>query len=453
MPCAAADLAGLDCATLDVPLDRHSPKGAMVALALVRHRARVADQRAGTVIVTPGGPGASGVSFLSQFVAGPSTGRPGASATLLDRFDLISYDPRGVGLSDPLDCHTDAPTEPPAPTDPSPESAADVAKAVAAASASARWCADRAGARAAHLGTVEGAWDLERISASVASDRLVVLALSYGSELALVHHHYFPRPDVLYVFDAPVTPNADPYVRRAAQAQGFEAAFDAFVRWCSSTACAAGPDPRATYLAAEALVDKAPLPGTATTPLSANVLLSATLAAMYSERQWDALSRGLAAAAKGSGTTLARLFEQQQPAVVGGGADNEADMLRVISCTDRATSPNADAIASLADQLAADAALFGRFVAWQEASCLEWTALDPLPVTRARRPINAIVIGSTGDPATPYAWALELARTLGAPLITRQANTHTAYSFSPCVQSAVDAALLSRQLPDNLECD
>jgi pimeloyl-ACP methyl ester carboxylesterase len=443
---------GLDCATASVPLDHDQPRGPRLSLALARRPATDPAHRIGTLFLNPGGPGGSGVEFLRA--RGP------ALATLNRRFDLVGFDPRGVGANRPaIDCVSDGALD-------QLLASAPNATPFNAGAFLARGDRVAAGCRAltpapllAHVSTADVARDLDLLRRAVGDQRLSYLGFSYGTELGAEYATLFPGRVRALALDGAVDHELwwrDPLGGDRSAARGYERAIQRFFAFCAGDqrACPfGGQDPEAAFDALLGRLDAKPiagLPGDARL-VDDHTARSAAAAAMYSESLWPVLGQGLAAAAAGNGAVLQQLADSATGRRPDGSFGNLLEATSVVHAGD-ARTPRADWPYRLNQAaLLRISPHFGPLLA--EVSALRRgmpqgaDALDR-PVHNPAYAATALVVGTTGDNAAPYEEAVALTRQLAnARLLTRVGNGHTAYFTSACIRAAVDAYLVDGTLP------
>jgi pimeloyl-ACP methyl ester carboxylesterase len=445
---------GFSCTTLDVPVDEDDPALGTVPLALTRLPAADPANRVGSIVVNPGGPGLSAVDALQATWAQ-------VLPVVRERFDLVAFDPRAVGRSAPLRCATTVELDRAFALDPSPDDPGELAALVEANAALATACARSAGRLLGHLGTDDAVADLERVRVAVGDERLTYLGYSYGTTIGAAYLDRFPDRVRAMVLDSPFPPSLTWDEVLTGQATGFERALEAFLEDCEQTSCAfrgaVRGDLGQAYDRLVARVDGAPLPGDASRELGPGELFLAVLAALYDrESGWPALAAGLAAAQQGDGAPLLALADSY----LGRGPEgysnvNEASL--AVGCSDRQYPDDPAAYVALADELEQQAPRFGQAVALTGTVCAAWPAGPqerPEPV-RAEGAPPVLVIGTTGDPATPYDWAVELAERLeSGVLLTHRGQGHTVYGVDgpPCVVEAVDDYLFTLEVPEPRTC-
>lgn len=436
------------CARLTVPVDYAAPSGATIALSLVRLRAE--GKRLGSLVINPGGPGASGVDYARA-------ARSVISDPVRQRYDVVGFDPRGVGGSAPLKCLTSAQTDELITADPTPDDAAEVAATVTLFRQLGQRCRAGGGALLAHVGTPDAARDLDVLRAALGDRKLTYLGKSYGTLLGATYAELFPRNVGRMVLDGVLDPALTSEQVNLGQAVGFEQATRAFVRDCSRLAdCPLGSTLDGGMQRLRALLkalDARPLPtGDARRPLSEGLGSLGVAVAMYDQGYWPTLREALTAALRGDGAPLLQLADAYTDRGSDGSfASNQNTVIYAVNCLDR---PGSGGLATVQDTVASftrQAPTWGAFLAWSELPCDYW----PVQAASKAGPVTAsgsgpiVVVGTTRDPATPYAWAVNLAKELDdGHLITYVGDGHTAYQRgSRCVDKAIDAYLLRAAVP------
>lgn len=433
---------GFECTTLSVPLDYAAPQARRIDIALIRLRARDASARIGPLLVNPGGPGGSGIDFLRRWAAL----LPGQ---IRDRFDVISFDPRGVGESTPLLCHDNIQALmalPPAPA--SEEVWRQVQDAVRGF---AELCASRAGGMLPYLGTLNAARDMDEIRKALGEDRISYLGYSYGTVLGAVYADLFPNNVRALVLDGAVDLSLDGETFLRYQAAGFEAAFARYLQWCRARQCLGAGDPAEAVRLLLARAEDAPIAAPqADRPAGPGEITFAMLAGLYSDALWGELTSGLNAARAGNASGLIRLADRLAGRRADGTYDNSSEMNAAVNCLDHDFGREPRRHIALAEELGVKLPFFGSYVGQGGLACAYWAAEpQPLKAPRAAGAPPTLVIGTTGDPATPYVWAQAMASQLeSAVLLTFRAEGHTAYRRGDnCIDSAVNAYLLTLQMP------
>jgi pimeloyl-ACP methyl ester carboxylesterase len=446
--------AGWDCGTLSVPLDHANPALGDITLALDRHRAT--SHRLGSLLVNPGGPGASGVEWAFDALAAQAL-----DPVLVRDFDIVGFDPRGVGASTPVECVDGATLDRFNHLDPAPVTAAGVDALVSGYRQLAAGCAARSGRLLAHVSTVDAARDMDAIRAALGDPKLTYLGFSYGTLLGATYASLFPGRVRALVLDGALDPALDAAAVTTQQAVGFEQELDDFLADCAANArsCAfhrdGAPTLRAAFDRVVAGIADHPIRGSGTRTVGPAEAALGILWPLYDRTQWPVLAGALAAAQQGDGSVLLAENDAYLGRHADGTYDNEEVANTAVDCLDRPASTLADVEA----QVAADrrvAPYFGPLLAWSNLGCLYW----PVPATGRVGPLHApgappvLVVGSTGDPVTRYAWARDLARELGSGvLVTRHGEGHTGYRSSQCVRDLVDSYLVSLAVPTPAAAD
>ncbi|MCM1943020.1 alpha/beta hydrolase [Streptomyces sp. G3] len=461
-PAALPDGTRWQCATLRTPLNWKDPSGETIDLALIRARSSgTPDDRIGSLLFNFGGPGGSGVATL-----------PGLAPDyekLRTRYDLVSFDPRGVGASSGVRC-LDAGLPDEDEIDQTPDDGGDETNALVRFNReTAAACKKNSGDVLPYVGTTQAAQDMDLLRQVLGDDELHYFGISYGTELGGVYAHLFPEHVGRAVLDGVVDPTQDAMEEALAQAGGFQLAFEHFANWCAQQGCTLGDDAEDIVdltVGLEEALDDTPL-ATPGGELDGDALIDAISGALYRQDYWPALRVGLEAVTDDNGEVLEDLAEALGQHGRGGGPDddgdadgtdpdesNEDDAFRAITCDDSSNRYTvADVKSRLPDFLEASP-LFGPGLAWSALTCDGWPVpgAAPHPEVGAPGASPVLLVGNTGDPATPYEGAARMAERLGEKVgveLTYEGEGHGAYdSGNTCVQNAVNAYLLDGSLPD-----
>ncbi|MGW0041140.1 alpha/beta hydrolase [Rhodococcus sp. NPDC003348] len=438
---------GLECARVTVPVDYDNPTGDTAQVAISRSAAT--GDRIGSLLVNPGGPGASGLSM--------ATAADGTD--LAERFDVIGFDPRGIGASTPqIRCLTDAEFDADRAdprVDMSPEGIAHSESVNADYAAK---CAQRTGTEfLAHVGTREVVRDMDVIRSVLGDEQLNFLGYSYGTRLGSTYAETFPGNVRAMVLDGAVDPQQDPVEETVLQAAGFQRAFEDFAADCATKAnCPLGSDPGQAVPRFRALVD--PLitrPAETTDPrgLGYQDAITGVQQALYSPQLWGALRSGLSALEQGRGDSLLLLADQYQGRSDGGSYSNINDAFNAVRCVDDPAVTDR-AVAAAGDDAYRRAAPFLDDGRGTGNAPLDACAFWPVPSTSTPHAVDAaglpqvVVVSTTEDPATPYQAGVDLAKQLGAALITYRGTQHTvALNGVSCVDDPVVAYLIDLAAP------
>jgi pimeloyl-ACP methyl ester carboxylesterase len=445
---------GFECAVLPVPLDRAQPAQGTVDLAVTRRSAGDPAQRIGSLVVNPGGPGSSAVDYLQRaWSSVPERVRA--------RFDLVAFDPRGVGRSAQVDCVSTAEMDALVALDPDPDDPGELAALEDGSRRFAQGCQERSGRVLPHVSTEQAARDLDLLRASLGDAGLTYLGYSYGTSLGAEFLRLFPTRARAMVLDGALDPSLSWDELLGGQAVGFDAALQAFLDDCERTRCAyrraVEGDLGAAFDALAARVDGAPLPADGERRLGPGEFSLGVGAGLYSRSTgWPAIAEGLVAAERGDGGPLLALSDLYLDRTQDGYAGtSEANL--AVNCTDRPWPRDSAPYLALAERVRATAPRFGPAIALSGLSCAVWpvdAVREPAPV-RADGAPPVVVIGTTRDPATPYAWSQALAGQLdSAVLLSVEGDGHTAYRAGApqCLLDPVAAYLLTGQPPAPLTC-
>lgn len=442
----------VDVATLEVPADYDDPAGDQVELYLARHRALDPDAKIGSILVNPGGPGRAGADYATRAaeIYDPE---------LLRHFDIVAWDPRGTGASTPvIDCIDDYDPYFTA-VDSTPSNEAERAAVVETARAFTDACLERSGAMAQLVGTNNSARDIDSIRRALGEDTISYFGFSYGSELGATWATLFPDTVRAAVLDGGTDPAADSLVSVEEQQRGFEAALNTFFERCADEeSCAFGHDgdPRAAYLALLESLDAEPLVVDADRPpVNRDVATIATVQAMYSDTFWPAFERALASAQFGDGAGLLELHDGYYRRRSDGTYPNFLEAFQVITCADTAdrfTVEEADAqvaaLREVAPTLIPEGSVGSYFCTFFPP------ANDPRIAITGDGAGPILVIGTTGDPATPLDSTIALADTLeDGRLVVVRADQHLGYGTSACINEVVNRYLIDLEVPEaGTEC-
>ncbi len=441
---------GFECAKLTVPLDYARPASDTIEVGVIRLKASKQSKRIGSLLLNPGGPGGSGVEFARQ-------ARSLLPQEIRDRFDVVSFDPRGVGETAPVDCLNDAELDRLLAVDPSPDSPAEEKALFDARGDEAAACQRKSGRLLPHVGTVDTAKDMDVLRAALGDDKLTYVGFSYGTMLGARYAEQFPTHIRALVLDGALDPRLTSSQVSGAQAVGFDNALTAFLADCTRIGCAFSKHGRSAGEAFDQLmasIDRAPLNATGDTrKVGPSEALFGVAAALYSrEYGWPVLRTALENAyTRRDGATLLALFDNLVERDDQGHYSNSVESQAAISCVDGVYARDQASYDRDAAEFAKKAPRFGRAIAYGPTACAFW----PVPPVTREGPVSApgappiLVVGTTRDPATPYAWAQGLASQLPGRLLTYEGDGHTAYGFgrSKCVDGVVDAYLLTLTLP------
>jgi pimeloyl-ACP methyl ester carboxylesterase len=450
---------GFRCARLLVPFDYSRPDGRRFSLPVIRLPATNPSRRIGALVVNPGGPGGSGV----QYALGARSEFP---AAVRARFDIVGFDPRGVGASEPaLTCMTGPELDQYFATDDAPANAAQLAEVVRQSKLYAARCEQHSAALLPYVGTQNAARDMDVLRSALGESQLTYLGKSYGTYLGAWYAQLFPDRVRALVLDGAVDPDTPSLADDITQADGFSVAFRSFAAWClasapcplqsGGSAVSAAAAVNAGVAKTQALITRANA-----TPLASQLgdgqvadgamLLNGIAGALYSTSYWPDLKIGLTEAFAGNGTVLVELANLLYERNPNGTYSNLADADTAISCLDRPWPRSAAAFQAAAAEASRVAPLFGAPIVWGSLACAYWPVPSyPLPRIRAAGARPILVVGTLRDPATPYRQAQALAADLASGvLLGWNGDGHTAYGEgSACVDTIVNDYLIDLAVP------
>ncbi|RZU12834.1 alpha/beta hydrolase [Streptomyces sp. BK239] len=439
------------CATMRAPLDWAEPKGDTIGIALIRARASgEASRRIGSLVFNFGGPGGSGVATL------PAFGED--YATLRTRYDLVSFDPRGVGRSAGVRCENDQQLDAYFQQDMTPDDAAERTAYVDNVQAFNGACEKNSKTMLPHVRTTDAARDMDLMRQVLGDDKLHYFGISYGTELGGVYAHLFPQRVGRAVFDAVVDPTQTPEQGSLGQARGFQLALDNFAEDCTSKVedCPVGDTAQDVKDKIARLLkdlDSKPIPGIFPRELTQSAATNGIAQALYSKDFWEYLTEGLEQAYDGDGRTLMLLSDSMNGRSENGEYSNITAANVSINCADDKPRYSPDFVQGKLPEFRAASPLFGDFLAWSMLSCTDWAVPGAADHPDVSAPGSApiLVVGNTGDPATPYEGARKMVDALGKGVgveLTYRGQGHGAYdSKNKCVQRAVDGYLLDGRVP------
>ena len=436
---------------LEVPLDHADPQGDTIRLYVVRHRALDPANRIGTLLVNPGGPGFGG----TDLVWGAETIYDRA---LLDRFDIVGWDPRGTGFSEPaIDCIVDYDTY--FGVDASPDTPQEKAQLVDLATKFGAGCEQRSGDLLPHMSTADSARDMDAIRQALGEDTISYFGFSYGSELGATWATMFPDTVRAAVLDGAVDPTVGYFEQNVQQAAGFEAAFDTFLAECSADSRCPfrnGGDAAGAFDRLYAAVDETPVEvDPDRTPVTQGVLSAAIASALYDEASWPTLAQALADLQDGDGQAILGLYDDYYGYYGDEQWDDSMEAYFAVGCLDDPGSTGPDDLYSREGELAAAAPRLGRSWLLELTICSVWPEAQATPVVITGAGAGQIlVMGTTGDTATPLAGTRRMAQALqNGRLVVVAANQHTGYGVDQCGDRTVDDYLIDPTAPLPAETD
>lgn len=445
---------GLQCARMVVPLSYSDPKGQTISIGVMRIKAADQSQRIGSLIVNPGGPGGSGLELVANMQ------KTWTGTDLAKRFDLVGFDPRGVGSSEPaIRCLSGPQQDSVRASDLDDDtSSAGVAAYEAQQQRYADACAKNTGygkEMLANVGTRDVARDMDVLRSVLGDAKLTYLGYSYGTAIGTAYAEDFPHNVRAMVLDGAVDPNQNIVDESVAQGTGFQTAFDKFAQWCAGQQqCALGPsgDPNAAFKALVNPLLEHPVDVGDGRKLTYDDATTGVIQALYSQQYWQYLNSGLNELRQGTGRTLMALADVYDGRQSDGSYSNEQDAFNAIRCVDDppVTDPTTQLEAMRRYKQAAPFLDNGRPAVAQGDACTVW----PVPPTGKPHNIqvsglpSVLVVSTTDDPATPYQAGVNLAKALHGSLLTFDGTQHTAFLQGiSCVDKYGTAYLTDLRLP------
>ncbi|MET7654299.1 alpha/beta fold hydrolase [Streptomyces sp. NPDC005486] len=439
------------CATMKAPLDWDDPRGDTIGIALIRAAASGDESgRIGSLIFNFGGPGGSGVRTLPAFGE--------EYAALRTRYDLVSFDPRGVGRSAGVRCENDQQLDAYFQQDSTPDDTAERTALLDSAKDFNAACEKNSGKTLPNVRTTDAARDMDLMRKVLGDDKLYYFGISYGTELGGVYAHLFPKHVGRAVFDAVVDPTQTSEQGSLGQARGFQLALDNFAEDCASRTedCPVGEtaqdvEDRITQLLKN--LDDRPIPGIFPRELTQSTATNGIAQALYSKDFWEYLTEGLEQAYAGDGKILMLLSDLLNGRNENGEYSNITAANISINCADDKPRYSTAQVQRRLPEFRAASSVFGDFLAWGMVGCTDW----PVPGAADHPDVSApgsapiLVVGNTGDPATPYEGARKMVDALGPGVgveLTYKGQGHGAYgSKNKCVRTAVNGYLLNGKVP------
>ena len=442
------------CTWVKVPIDYDKPTGKTLRL---RVEIRPADSQSpiGRLFINPGGPGGSGVEFLITFASQ-------ASKKVLDGYDIVGFDPRGVGDSTPLKCLSDKALDAFANVDPDPDDEAEITELRQSTIELGNACRHNSGELASHVSTLEAAKDIDVLRALLGQKRLDYYGASYGTQLGATYAQLFPTNVGRMILDGAVDPSLDDAQQGLGQAEGFQRALTAYIADCvKKTTCPLGTEPAAAQQKLSDFMqglDQKPLKTKGNRVVTEALGFYGIAVTLYARENWPALTAELSQAFKGDGTImlgLADLYFGRRSD--GSYKDNSSESIYAVRCLDSTGSSTLAEVKASISAYEKISPTFGRSLAWSALGCTDW----PLRTKNTQIKVSAkgappiLVVGTTRDPATPYEWAQALAKQLDSgALVTREGDGHTGYhAGNACIDTIIDRFLLDDVVPkDGVTC-
>jgi pimeloyl-ACP methyl ester carboxylesterase len=437
------------CADLTVPLDYARPEGRAIRVSILKVPAPDENGRLGSMVVDPGGPGASGVDYAAaaKVVFGVALRRA---------YDVVGFDPRGVGRSTPVNCGSDEQLNALVQSDPDPDTAAERATADRLVRGLGEGCLRETGALARHVSTIEVAKDLDILRAAVGDELLTYFGASYGTLIGATYAELFPERVGRMVLDGALDPASSTLQVDLVQAHGFEVALRAYVGACvDAGGCFLGATVDQGVRRIRRFLqqtERTPLPTSSGRQLTAGDAVYGVWQPLYAKSLWPVLDKALQSAFRGDGSILMALADSYLDRDAKGRfTSNKFEVFNAVNCLDSDDGVPSDDIPRYLPRFEMASPTFGATFASSLSVCTVWpvhSGRRPAPVRAPGSP-PILVVGTTRDPATPLVWAQALARQLPqGVLVTRDGDGHTGYGQgSRCTDDTIERYLVSGIVP------
>jgi pimeloyl-ACP methyl ester carboxylesterase len=450
-----APKAPFECGTVTVPLSHLTPDGPTIDIAVVRYPASDPEKRSGVVLTNPGGPGASGVDFVTW------AGRELVDSLSLDNFDIVGFDPRGVDRSGGLRCSTNEELDKFQYVDDTPDTPEEK-KLFNEYEADESTCEDKLGKDIRFYSTENTARDMDHIRAAMRVDSLYFVGISYGTYLGGVYATLFPERVAAMVLDSAFDPQGDSLEEQyTTQLVGFEKAFNNWAQWCQSNKeCVfRNADVRSRWDSLYNTLDASSLVSTKKRDINHRVLNTATRSALYSRDSWSTLADALLRAEQGDGNALLKMADQFNDRNDDGTYKTSNDSFYIIRCASGFGRKAPENVVALVASLKEKAPWAARRITvedFDEDDCEDIFDNQKLFEISYKGTGPIVVVGGEKDPATPMRWAEEMAGNLGsnAALVRFTGEGHSQLLVSRCVDLIASAVLVEKQLPkSSTVCD
>ena len=436
-----------------VPIDYKKLSTGTFEIALLKYEARTS-KKLGSLIVNPGGPGGSGVdyAYAAEYIFSPA---------ILDRYDIVGFDPRGVSRSAPIRCLTDKELDANNNSDSKPDNDAEFQQILQDTKKYVEKCKEE-NKHLTSYSTANVARDLDILRHALGDKQLNYMGKSYGTYLGTLYAQFFPEKVGRVVLDGAVDPSISNFQQTLTQAVGFDQAFNSFAADCNKRKnCTLPKDKDAAVAEMQTLFSKAtnkPFPTKKSgRTLSESMMVLGTASAMYDNQTgWPQLRRAIAEAQKGYGDTFLKLADEYTGRQNDGSyPDNEFDSGAVIDCLDFNEPRSVKQIRSDANVFADKAPLFGPYLAYGGVTCKFFNQDSEITIEPLSTASPVIVIGTTGDPATPYEWAEGLSKLLtNSRLISLTGEGHTGQGQgNACIDDQIDDFYLTGKAPTTSTCN
>jgi pimeloyl-ACP methyl ester carboxylesterase len=441
------------CATLAVPIDYSKLSTGTFEIALLKYEARTS-KKLGSLIVNPGGPGGSGVdyAYAAEYIFSPA---------ILDRYDIVGFDPRGVSRSAPIRCLNDKELDANNNSDNKPDNEKEFQQILTDTQKYVEICKDK-NKHLTSYSTANVARDMDILREAVGDKQLNYMGKSYGTYLGTLYAQFFPDKVGRVVLDGAVDPSISNFQQTLTQAVGFDQAFSAFAKDCATKKNCSLPNGKEAAIAemqrlfAQAVNKPLPTKSSKRT-LSETLMVLGTASAMYdSATGWPKLRKAIKEAQNGYGDEFLKLADEytgRQPD--GSYPNNEFDSGAVIDCLDVDEPRTIAQIKRDAETFTERAPLFGPYLAYGGLTCKYFGQSQEVTISPTKTVNSIVVIGTTGDPATPYEWAQGLNKLLtNSVLVSLTGEGHTGQGQgNACVDNQIDDFYLTGKVPTTSTCN
>jgi pimeloyl-ACP methyl ester carboxylesterase len=442
-PCTDANApSGAQCATFHVPLDYSDPSKGSIGEAIVKVPAINRAQRIGSLLVNPGGPGASGVQFVEQDMD--------LFATLNQRFDIVGFDPRGIGDPDPVACETTAQLDAIVAVDPIVDDDAEKQAVVDTSKQLAADCQAKSARLLPYVGTDNVARDLDALRAALGDAKITYFGFSYGTDIGSEYAQMFPTHIRAMVLDGDVDPSIGLVTQVENQSDWLEKNYQEFLRRCTAqTSCPMGTNPGANVSALLSQLDAHPVAASDGRMIGRGEALVSLLASMYEPSVWHQVYVLFGRAITTGNVDGLELLTDSYTGRHPNGFDHQMEAGTAVDCVDHSVPLDLATYDAEAQKTQARDPDFGDAAVYGVLPCAYWPVHGPDPKPRSVTGAPPIVlVGATMDPATPYAWSQSLQTQIaGSVLLTRDGFGHTSYQASSCIAGHVDAYLNDLTVP------
>jgi pimeloyl-ACP methyl ester carboxylesterase len=441
------------CATLAVPIDYSKLSTGTFEIALLKYEARTS-KKLGSLIVNPGGPGGSGVdyAYAAEYIFSPA---------ILGRYDIVGFDPRGVSRSAPIRCLNDGELDANNNSDSKPDNEKEFQKLLSDTKKYVEICKDK-NKHLTSYSTASVARDMDILREALGDEQLNYMGKSYGTYLGTLYAQFFPDKVGRVVLDGAVDPTISNFQQTLTQAIGFDQAFSSFAKDCSTKRNCSLPEGKDEAIAEMrklyAQAAKKPLPTKSSERiLSETMMVLGTASAMYeSTTGWPKLRKAIKEAQNGYGDQFLELADEYTGRQADGRyANNEFDSGAVIDCLDVDEPRSVTQIRKDAGIFADKAPLFGPYLAYGGLTCKYFGKSEEEIIAPMKTVNPIVVIGTTGDPATPYEWAQGLNKLLiNSELISLTGEGHTGQGQgNACVDDQIEDFYLTGKVPTTSTCN